>query len=250
MDPITIGLILTAAGAVGNNQVQSQRAKSLNRNTQTVLTNAKRKQSQLDQERRSTLGQALEDAAVGRGEVEAAQGVASDKSVARMEANSRPAPTMNAPDKAGVNGPAGRVIASAADREAGANAESTAGRRRAAADMDSLGDVLNNNSRVFRPAYAEIQGNQRIAQGESDRMQLELQAAQEKAMKKGRTLEMASGLASGVGSGLLAGGAGAWATAPAAAGVSGGTGTAVTSATSGMGMGAGTKFGAMPYPIY
>lgn len=249
MDPITLGILLTAAGALGNNQVQNQRTKSLNRNTQTVLTNAKRKQGQLDQERQATLGQALENASVGRGEVEAAQGAASDKSVARMEANSRSAPTMNAPDKAGLSGPAGRVIASAVDREAGANAESTAGRRRAAADLDSLGDVLGANSRVYRPAYAEIQGNQRIAQGEAARMPLELQAVQEKAMRKGRNLEVISGLASGVGTGLLAGGAFGPAAAPAA-GVSGGSGTAVTSATSGMGMGAGTKFGIVPSLIY
>jgi hypothetical protein len=104
---------------------------------------------------------------------------------------------------------------------------------------------------VYRPAYAEIQGNQRIAQGEAARMPLELQAVQEKAMRKGRNLEVISGLASGVGTGLLAGGAGAFGTAAApAAGVSGGSGTAVTSATSGMGMGAGTKFGIVPSLIY
>jgi len=70
-------------------------------------------------------------------------------------------------------------------------------------------------------------------------------------MRKGRTLEMASGLATGVGSGLLAGGAGAWAGGAGAAGASaGGSGAAVTSATSGMGMGAGTKFGMAPALLY
>jgi hypothetical protein len=215
----------------GNAYVQNQRADSLSDQTRAILANQQRKQDKLDQERQKTLGEALNEAAVGRNEVEAAQRKQTEKAVSRMEANSkRPDPKENNPDKAGMDGPAGRVISSAVSREADANNAESTGRRRAMAEMDSLGDVLTGNNRIFRPAYGEIQANQRIAQGEADRMQLELQAAKEKAMSEKRALEIAANVSQGVGSGLLA--SGAWgATAGAGGGVTGGTGTAVTSAS-------------------
>lgn len=242
-----LGALLLGGGLAANTYVQNDRAKALGRNTRMILDNQKKKQAELDGERQELLGQALEDSAVGREEVENAQRERAAESVARMDANSRPqAPKPNAPDQAGMNGPAGRVISSATSREASDNAEETAGRRKAVADMDSLGQVLADNSRVQRPIQGEIQGNQRIAQGESDRMQLELQAAQEKAMSRKRGLEIAGQLSQGVGTGLLAGGA--WG-APAA---SSGTTAAASAGGPGAVAGAstGSKISRIPMMVY
>lgn len=245
---LTLGAILTAAGIGGNAYVQNRRADALDRNTRTVLQNQKRKQSELDQERRQTLGDALQEAAVGKKQVQAKQQEASDEAVARMESNSQRAdPKENNPGKAGIGGPAGRVIGGAVGRERERNDAESGQRRRAAADMDSLGDVLAGNSRIFRPAQGEINANQQIARGEENRMALELQVAREKAMKKKRGLEIASQISQGVGTGLLAGG---FAAPAASGGVVGGGGGQTLANAGGYTTGGTSKLAVKPALIY
>jgi len=246
-----IGALLLAGGVGANTYVQKSRADDLANQTRTILDQAKQKQAELDDQRRKTLGQALEEAAVGRGEVEAAQAKEVEKGVARMEANSnRPEPTDNDANSAGMDGPAGRVIGKAVDRERQANDEETAGRRRAAAEMDSLGDVLNGNNRIFRPAQGEIQANQQIARGEEARMPLAIQAATEDAMSKKRGLEIAAQMAQGVGSGMLAGG-GSFFAPSAGAGAGAGSTVAASGAGSGVaGASTGAKISRAPMIVY
>jgi hypothetical protein len=245
-----IGALLLGGGLAANSYVQKSRADDIGRGTTRILNNAKDKQAELDEQRQQTLGQALNEAAVGRGEVEAAQAKEVEKGVARMEANSnRPEPTDNDANSAGMDGPAGRVISSAVSRRADANDAENSQRRTAMAKMDSLGDVLAGNNRIFRPAQGEIQANQQIARGEEARIPLAVQAVQEKAMNSKRALEIGGQLAQGVGSGLLAGG-GSW---MAPTGAAGGAGSTVASAGGPgtvAGVSTGSKISRAPMIVY
>jgi hypothetical protein len=245
-----IGALLLGGGLAANSYVQKSRADDIGRGTTRILNNAKDKQAELDEQRQQTLGQALNEAAVGRGEVEAAQAKEVEKGVARMEANSnRPEPTDNDANSAGMDGPAGRVIGKAVDRERQANDAENSQRRTAMAKMDSLGDVLAGNNRIFRPAQGEIQANQQIARGEEARIPLAVQAVQEKAMNSKRALEIGGQLAQGVGSGLLAGG-GSW---MAPTGAAGGAGSAVAASGAGSGVAGastGAKISRAPMIVY
>jgi hypothetical protein len=249
---LTLGALLLAGGLGANAYVQNERSKNLSRNTRMILDNAKSKQAELDEERQELLGQALEKASVGRAEIEGRQRQKEADLVGRMEANVNRGrdPKANDPNSAGVNGPAGRVIGKAVSRESEANEAENSQKRTAMARLDSLGDVLSENNNIFRPAYGEIQANQRIAQGEEARMPLALQAAEAEAMSKKRGLEIAGQIAQGVGTGLLAGGAWGTPAAGAGSGVSGGTGAAVSANTAGVGAGTGTKFARIPLMVY
>ena len=242
IETITLGALLLGGGALANTYVQNKRANSLSRNTSAIFRQAKQKQAELDEQRQQTLGQALNEAAVGRNEVEDRQREQAARRVERAENNSRreqPEQRVNP-----ANGPAGRVIDNAVSAERETNDAESSQRRAAAAKLDSLGAVLAENSRIFRPAQGEINANQQIARGEEARIPLAIQAAREDALSKGRKLEIAAQIAKGVGSGLLAsggGGSGAlFGGGGAGAGaVSGGTGSAVTTNT--VGSGVGTK---------
>lgn len=229
--PLAIGALLLAGGLAGKTVVENRRAKQLSNDTSTILRNAQAKQSELDEERQAMLGSVLEQAAVGKGQVESAQSEAEAKSRARMNANVNARdPGANDPGSAGLSGPAGRVLGAAVEREDAANSAENAAKLTAMAELDSLGDVFGANSRIFRPAQGEISANQRIAQGESARIPLALDKAQADAMGKYKLGEMLSQASIGVGSGVLAGGAfGAGAAAGTGAAGAGGT-TAKTAA--------------------
>jgi len=246
-----IGALLLGGGLAANSYVQKSRADDISRGTTRILNNAKDKQAELDEQRQQTLGQALNEAAVGKDQVQAKQAEREAELVSRMEANGSRGqnPTRNDPGSAGVNGPAGRVISSAVSRRADANDAENSQRRTAMAKMDSLGDVLAGNNRIFRPAQGEIQANQQIARGEEARIPLAVQAVQEKAMNSKRALEIGGQLAQGVGSGLLAGG-GSWMAPTGAAGGAGST-VAASGAGSGVaGASTGAKISRAPMIVY
>lgn len=204
-DPLTIGLALSAGGALGKQVSARRQANAIDDATNDALQAELLRQDEFDRERQGLLGDILQNTA-GRAAVDEGAAEAEAERIAAQQEN-RQLPTENE-GSFQADGTTPRIVQSRQDTRRSENEDVLDQEAQARARLSGLGDVLTSFARQRQPNVSELQNSQQFARQSAAILPSEIRQAQIEASDTGRFLDLASTLASVAGTGFIGAGAG------------------------------------------